>query len=50
MTYEIRDLIEMAKYKGANIEMLLEDAYDRGLRHGKDLAKQKSIEAIQQEK
>ena len=50
MKREIKDLIEMAKIKTANMELLLEDAFYRGLRTGKDLAKKKAIKAIEQEK
>ena len=47
---EIKDLIEMSKHKDVNISMLLADAYYRGLVAGKDLAKRKAIEAIEEEK
>ena len=50
MTEDIKDLLEMAKQPTANIEMLIGDAFRRGLRIGKDLAKKKAIEAIEQEK
>lgn len=47
---EIADLVEMAGYKDANVALLIEDAYSRGLVEGKNLAKAKAIEAIEQEK
>jgi len=50
MKKEIKDLIMIAEMGEANIPLLLEDAYNRGLRDGKDLAKRKSIEAIEKEK
>ena len=50
MNEDIKDLLEMAKQKNANIELLMEDAFRRGLRIGKDLAKKKAIKAIEEEK
>jgi len=35
---EIQDLIDMAKHEGANIEMLLRDAYVRGFKEGHEKA------------
>lgn len=46
----IYDLLAMAKIKGANIQILLRDAYRRGLVDGKELTKKKIIEAINLEK
>ncbi len=46
----IFDLIEISKKPKANIELLLKDAFTRGLNTGKELAKRKAIEAIEQEK
>lgn len=46
----IFDLIEISKKPNANIELLLKDAFNRGLNTGKALAKRKAIEAIEQEK
>ncbi len=47
---EIKDLLEMARHKDANIEQLMMDAFYRGAVYGKDLAKRKAIEAIEKEK
>jgi hypothetical protein len=46
----IFDLIEISKKPNVNIELLLKDAFSRGLNTGKELAKRKAIEAIEQEK
>jgi len=46
----IKDLIEIAKIKNCNMPAILENAYYRGLVDGKELAKKKAIEAIEQEK
>jgi len=46
----INDLIEISKQKKADIPLLMMDSYKRGLFDGKELAKNKIIEAIQQEK
>ena len=46
----ILDLIEVSKQENANMELLLEDAFNRGVVYGKDLAKRKAIEAIEKEK
>lgn len=47
---EIHDLIKIAEVDGANIPMLLFTAWSRGFVDGKNMAKKKAIEAIQQEK
>lgn len=46
----LNDLIEMTKIPNANIEILMRDAYRRGITDGKELAKKKIIEAINLEK
>lgn len=46
----IQDLIDMSKQQDANYELLIEDAFRRGIVAGKDLAKKKAIEAIEQER
>ena len=46
MKEDIQDLIDMSKIKEANYELLIEDAFRRGLRIGKDLVKKEAIEAI----
>ncbi len=50
MNKDIEDLIEICRLKNANVELLLKDAFHRGLLSGKELAKKKIIEAIEQEK
>ncbi len=50
MKKDIKDLLEIAKQQNANVPLLIEDAFHRGLQIGKDLAKKKAIEAIEQEK
>lgn len=47
---EIKDLIKLAEFNEANIPMLLEAAFKRGMVAGKDIAKLKAIEAIQNER
>lgn len=46
----IKDLIEMSKMENPNYELLIQDAFYRGIQTGKELAKKKAIEAIEQEK
>jgi len=46
----IDDLFKIAELENANIKQLLHDAYMRGLRDGVEIAKEKAIEAIRQEK
>lgn len=48
--YPIDDLIKIAKSPTADIEMLMCDCYQRGFINGKQFAKKKAIEAIEQEK
>lgn len=45
----VKDLMEIAVLGKANCPQLICDAYIRGLRDGKDLAKKKTIEAIEKE-
>ena len=47
---EIADLIEISKNKNANIPLIIADACWRGLKDGIEIAKEKAIEAIKQEK
>jgi len=46
----IKDLIEILKQTNSNSELLLQDAFNRGVNYGKELAKEKAIEAIREEK
>jgi hypothetical protein len=46
----IKDLIEISKQTNSNIELLLQDAFNRGVNYGKELTKEKAIEAIREEK
>lgn len=46
----IEDLIVISRLENANIELLLEAAFKRGIVVGKNLAKERIIEAIEQEK
>jgi hypothetical protein len=39
MKEDIQDLIDLGKLPNANCELLIEDAFRRGLKIGKDLAK-----------
>jgi hypothetical protein len=50
MKEDIKDLIKISLIKDSNMPLLIEDAYRRGLEAGKELAKRKIIEAIEQEK
>ena len=45
----IKDLIEISKQTNSNSELLLQDAFNRGVNYGKELAKEKAIEAIREE-
>lgn len=46
----IQDLIDMVKRGDANIQMLLETAYNRGIQMGIHVAKEKMRECIDEEK
>ena len=46
----LQDLVEISKVGEPNIPWLLEDAYNRGLVDGKEIAKRRMIEAIELEK
>lgn len=46
----IKDLIKLAKTKNPNIEMILEDAYKRGMVDGKEYTKKEIIKSIQEER
>lgn len=50
MREEIKDLVEMAQQENANVGGLMEAAFLRGLSEGKEIAKKKAIEAINEEK
>lgn len=50
MENEISDLKAIAKMKNSDIEQLLIDAFNRGVRAGIEIAKEKAIEAIKNEK
>ena len=50
MENEISDLKAIAEMKNSDIEQLLIDAFNRGVRAGIEIAKEKAIEAIKNEK
>ncbi|MEK9699934.1 MAG: hypothetical protein VW270_29410 [Candidatus Poseidoniales archaeon] len=50
MNKEISDLKAIAEMKNSDIEQLLIDAFNRGVRAGIEIAKEKAIEAIKNEK
>jgi high-affinity nickel permease len=46
MLEKIEDIIKMAEQEGADIRILLLNAYSRGYRHGIDFAHDAAIEAM----
>ena len=47
---QMSDLIRMLKFPNVDYKALIEVAYKRGLTEGKNIAKARMIEAIEQEK
>lgn len=43
----VQDLVKRSKYKKENVELLIEDAYTRGLRDGTRYALRRVIEEVQ---
>ena len=43
---DIEDLIQLSKVKGVNVQMLLEDAYRRGIKEGAIILAEAHIEAL----